>query len=623
MLEVRLGDCIDGMAALDAESVDAVVCDPPYGLGAQPPIEDVLRSWLAGEKWIPRGGGFMGAEWDAFVPDPAAWRECYRVLKPGGHLVAFAGTRTVDLVALGLRLAGFEIRDLLAYLFGSGFPKSLDVSKAIDAKLGAEREVVGERRIGRLAVAPGQGEDRSSVSVSVSASATPWAEQWEGFGTALKPAHEPIVLARKPLNGTVAENVLQHGTGALNIDATKIGTTGGIKSVPGSRPKPEGSTAFPGHASEVTDAGGRWPANVLLCHHESCRGWGAKRSGELCHPECPVRMMNEQSGESLSQGIAKWGDHDRGGRVYELPNVNEGKEIGYGDRGGAARFFYTAKAQRKERIAGVERSLHPTVKPVAVMRWLIRLVTPPGGLVLDPFTGSGTTGVAAVQEGFDFLGFEQDETYARQAAERIADHAFARGRKLTSPPPSGTTAPSTGNRDTRDPDNPEEGNGEQEGVRQAGGDRRAARGGRSAADQAGDRGGGEACPDEGQDSDGDGRGDDLHGREEGLADVRDRGARSGRARRSAAEREGGGAGGRVESGGDARDGRRPRRQRQERGEAGPKAEGQEPPEGDGIDATTTTDPRPGRDHVTVEAPAVSEGSAPTRERAPLEPTKED
>ena len=240
------GDCLEELKKLDENSVDAVITDPPYGLSNTKPtqVADVLAAWVTGEtEAVPaKRGGFMGKDWDSFVPPPAVWAECMRVLKPGGHMAVFAGARTQDLMGLSIRLAGFEIRDTLGWIYGSGFPKSMDVSKAIDKAAGVEREVVGRRvRLGDNTDYPTRGDSMfaGSETGNITAPASDAAKQWSGWGTALKPAIEPIILARKPLVGTVANNVLAHGVGGLNIDACRVPTTdrweaSGVQSAPGS-----------------------------------------------------------------------------------------------------------------------------------------------------------------------------------------------------------------------------------------------------------------------------------------------------------------------------------------------------------------------------------------------------
>lgn len=457
------GDSIEVLRDMDAESVDAVVTDPPYGLGNTSPkhVAECLRAWSEGETWQPSGRGFMGREWDAWVPPPELWREVLRVLKPGGHAIVFAGSRTQDLMSVSLRLAGFEVRDVIMWLYGSGFPKSLNVSKAIDKQrhdqsevyevtswiratrdergltnrminerfgvgdmarhwtdvppngkqpavppldqvpkllevLGVqwgevparvqhllvelnspsgqpaptwfEREVIGTRSAQTTTHAVSvNGESPEPVTLDLTASATDEARKWEGWGTALKPAYEPAILARKPLRGTVARCVLEHGTGAINVDASRVGE--------------------------------RFPANVVISEHVA---------------------------------------HELGER---------------------ARYFYTPKASKAEREAGLEgfekrrtgvldattdgpmktsagnerttkrANTHPTVKPIELMRYLVRMVTPPSGTVLDPFAGSGSTLCAAALEGFEHIGVEREEEYVAIARARVAHWTAERERE--------------------------------------------------------------------------------------------------------------------------------------------------------------------------------------------------
>ena len=375
------GDCLDVLATLPDASVDAVVTDPPYGIGF------MGKEWDSGKSFVERKAAkrntfdHVGGNHNPTSSADAArtrrvesarfgawceqWvTECLRVLKPGGHLLAFGGTRTWHRLAVAVEDAGFEIRDNLAWLYGSGFPKSLNL---VDES--------GERT---------------------------------GQGTALKPAFEPIVMARKPLAGTVAANVLEHGTGALNIDACRI--AGDVPSVPQPRyGVRDGITGFgsgEGRNGEMSSApGGRWPANVIL-------------------DESQAEALDEQSG-TLTSGSRKAGTHGlmgyMGADAAPMPEV-------VGDTGGASRFFYVAKVPKSERPV-VDGVAHPTVKPVSLMSWLVRLVTPPGGTVLEPFAGSGTTVEAAMREGFHVVAVEREADYlplilarisrenARQAAE--------------------------------------------------------------------------------------------------------------------------------------------------------------------------------------------------------------
>jgi site-specific DNA-methyltransferase (adenine-specific) len=384
---IHLGDCLDVLRTLPDASVDAVVTDPPYGLS------------------------FMGKRWDYDVPTVEVWAECLRVLKPGGHLLAFAGTRTQHRMAVRIEDAGFEIRDMIAWVYGSGFPKSLDVSKAIDRAAGAEREVVGSRKLtgtariiggqggataGRAADAYAEGETRDELSIT--APATPEAQQWSGWGTALKPALEPITVARKPLEGTVAANVLEHGTGGLNVDGCRVGTT---KDVPASVSKKAPANCYGKYpeAGETPGVGGhdpnlgRWPANLI---HDGC--------------DEVVGLFPQTTSGGFSGTIQRATNGPSKGN--ELERIREDRAP---DTGSAARFFYTAKCSKSDR----EGSDHPTMKPTDLMRYLCRLVTPPGGVVLDPFMGSGSTGKAAMLEGFGFIGIEREAAYHAIAERRI------------------------------------------------------------------------------------------------------------------------------------------------------------------------------------------------------------
>ncbi len=364
------GDCIEVMRGLPPESVDAVVTDPPYELG------------------------FMGKGWDAsgIAYRVDLWQEVLRVLKPGGHLLAFGGTRTAHRLACGIEDAGFEIRDSIAWMYGSGFPKSLDVSKAIDKGEGHWRGMAGEIASYKGAMSS-PNYDRTSKGDPI----TDVAKQWQGWGTALKPAHEPIVVARKPLIGSVAANVLAHGTGALNVDGCRIAgevpqVTQGLSASPSSwdhRTEPR--------QSQPHDAG-RWPANVIL-------------------DESQAAELDRQSGDvkgAVSNGNkAAYGDGPAG--IYCGPAE---QRPGYNDTGGASRFFYTAKANSSERPR-VGDVAHPTVKPLDLMQYLVRLVTPPGGTVLDPFAGSGTTAEACIIEGFRCITIELTAEYLPLIAQRL------------------------------------------------------------------------------------------------------------------------------------------------------------------------------------------------------------
>ena len=365
---VELGDCIDGMRAMPDDSVDSIVCDPPYGIG------------------------FMAAEWDASVPGAEWAAECLRVLKPGGHLIAFAATRTIHRLAVTIEDAGFEIRDTLHWCFWNSMPKSHPVSVYVDRILteGKARDVK-RKGIGNLNGRFGDASLNFESQAKQHSVKTDEAKRFAGWGTGLKTAIEPAVLARKPVQGTVAQNAIKYGTGAINIDACRfaegdpawVGPNGSVGSYPNGpqgnsfsvNMAPDGSRGQPWHPPD----GGRWPANLYYCKKPS------RKERERGCDGLPVAERHDVSNRDPdSAGV----DHPRSG------------------------------VRRK----GEFRNVHPTVKPVRLMRWLARLVTPSGGLVLDPFAGSGTAGIAAVLEGFDYIGFELKPEFHAIANARI-DHA--------------------------------------------------------------------------------------------------------------------------------------------------------------------------------------------------------
>jgi len=410
---LHIGNCIDFLSRHPEHSFDSIVTDPPYELG------------------------FMGKAWDStgIAYSTELWRQCLRVLKPGGHLLSFGGTRTYHRMACAIEDAGFEIRDQIMWVYGSGFPKSLNISKAIDKAAGAEREIIGESKYSQPAKSGHHGGltgdnivfTNERYTPLITASATAEAKQWEGWGTALKPAHEPIVMARKPLIGTVASNVLSHGTGGLNIDGCRVGT----ESI-STHHAPAGTFAG-GEIGRGSDTGsyanhqGRWPANFIHDGSEE------------------VLNLFPDLGKSQGGRIGKKSQS----AVSVVPAGRyEAGDPGYGDSGSAARFFYCAKASTSERNLGLDdlpdrrqdeddyeragttnprnrsqklrRNHHPTVKPLALMRHLVRLVTPRDGTVLDPFLGSGTTAVAAIHEGLGWAGCEANEEYAEIIRARVA-----------------------------------------------------------------------------------------------------------------------------------------------------------------------------------------------------------
>ena len=393
MPTLLLGNCLEKLAEMPDCSIDAIITDPPYGLS------------------------FMGKKWDYDVPSEDIWRECLRVLKPGGHLLAFAGTRTQHRMAVRIEDAGFEIRDMIAWVYGSGFPKSLDVSKAIDKASGAERKIISETKTNsggmahisktnaehgfRPAAYNGHSLDDSAKNcIQITAPATPEAQQWDGWGTALKPALEPITVARKPFKGTVAANVLAHGTGGLNVDGCRVWT----EVLPEQRAGQAQLGTFERGEMVTPERTGRWPANLIHDGSDEVVG---------LFPESKGQQGAISGKEPSGKTNAVYGE-------YQQRNESEPRN----DAGSAARFFYCAKTSKRERGEG---NNHPTVKPIALMRYLCRLVTPPSGTVLDPFMGSGSTGMAAEAEGFDFVGIELDPDYFAIAEQRIANsESFAR-----------------------------------------------------------------------------------------------------------------------------------------------------------------------------------------------------
>jgi DNA modification methylase len=410
------GDCLEILAALPESSVDSVVTDPPYHLTSI--VKRFGKDGSAPAQFGTDGAyarassGFMGKQWDggdiAFRVE--LWAQVLRVLRPGGHLVAFSGTRTYHRMACAIEDAGFEIRDQIGWAYGSGFPKSHDVSKGIDKAAGAEREVVGSKLglpgYSNAATEPnnvygdGFGNAAGSKVSDITAPATDAAKQWQGWGTALKPAWEPICLARKPLIGTVAANVLEHGVGALNIDGCRV-ETDEVKPKDAIRAAYSDFGTFEERGGSARSSGsganhnlGRWPANLI---HDGSEDVIA--AFPMSGPPC---------------GSAKKGDSQ--GWIAGSPAAQAGSNAAYvGDTGSAARFFYTAKADAEDRLG----SKHPTVKPLDLMQWLVRLVTPKGGMVLDPFAGTGTTGEAAWREGCRAILIEREAEYQADIARRM------------------------------------------------------------------------------------------------------------------------------------------------------------------------------------------------------------
>ena len=394
-MKLLLGDCLYKLKELEDNSVDSIVTDPPYGLSAAPNSGKTSK------------GGFMGKQWDYDVPSQEIWEECIRVLKPGGHLLAFAGSRTYHRMAVRIEDAGFEIRDQIMWVYGSGFPKSMNIGKGVDAyiKIGKSNpKALREIRMGDDYKPIGQKDYKKgrmfSSEIENDNTTQTIENEYKGWGTALKPAHEPIVMARKPLSEkTVVDNVLEWGTGGINIDESRISTDEDQR-----RPSKGGENGLNNTNTfkirertieEQPKHDGRFPANIIF-------------------DEEAGKLLDEQSGISKSTGGTGKIETNQ---IYGKYN----KRVSYynfGDIGGASRFFYCPKTSKKERNEGVDNN-HPTVKPTNLMLYLIRLVTPKGGTTLDPFMGSGSTGKAAIRGGFDFIGIEMEEEYFRIANARI------------------------------------------------------------------------------------------------------------------------------------------------------------------------------------------------------------
>ncbi len=542
-------NCLETMKRMPDNSVDSIVTDPPYGLGEAPDPYEVMKSWIEHGYHEVKGKGFMAKEWDAFVPQPVIWKECFRILKPGGHLLAFSSTRTQDWMTMALRFAGFEINTSIYWVFASGMPKGLNVSKAIDKKYGLEREVVGkytppngkEWNINQAADeeddgAPGTFTASGRRTLDITAPKHADANKWEGWNSQLKPAVEPITVARKPMIGNIVDNVLKYGTGTFNVDACRVGTrdtneSGWSKS--GSKTSENRSMTGKNYDRPPKDEVGlgRYPSNLIHDGSDDVIDlFPNTKSGAMKYSVGPydgtslTGMLRGRSGPDNQYGDEGSASrffycvatnkgrypsnliHDGSDDVTDLfPNTKSGKdrnpakesdssaftkkgirteEVNYGDEGSAARFYYCAKAGNSDRNEGLDefdlkskinttgvglgntlpscpihkkglpsgsshytcgcyqvydgeqdtrrklyQNIHSTVKPTSLMRYLCRLVTPVGGLVYDPFTGSGSTGKAAILEGFEFVGSELDPEYTDIANARLK-HALENKDRL-------------------------------------------------------------------------------------------------------------------------------------------------------------------------------------------------
>lgn len=415
------GDCRDVLPNMAPDSIDAIVTDPPYHLTTAKRFakDNINGKGIIATKVRNRADpyartahGFMGQAWDGgdVAFDPETWKHVYRVMKPGAHLIAFGGTRTYHRLATAIEDAGFEIRDAVMWHYGQGFPKSINIAKQIDKSKSKRSKVIGIRytvkRIqpGATVIKNGAwGKQDIPYHATIIEPVTPEGRKWNGYGTALKPATEILCLARKPLSEkTVVANVLKHGTGALNIDGCRIGTTKRVPSSLSTTPNKVYGKGLGGYRQTGKEGGhnpnvGRWPANV--CHDGS--------------DEVVSLFPNLKSGTAIQRN---GGGQRIGGKVvYSGSKGLIRPDIGYSDDGSAARFFYCAKANEKDRAG----SKHPTVKPLALLQWLIRLVTPENGIVLDPFAGTGTTAQAAVMENCFCVLVEQSAEYRADIIKRM------------------------------------------------------------------------------------------------------------------------------------------------------------------------------------------------------------
>jgi len=396
-VELINDDCIQALKQFPSNHFDSVVTDPPYGLSkiTQKTTSETLRSWLDGGGSTSSSKGFMDKDWDSFVPPPYLWMEVFRVLKHGGYALVFAAPRTMDLMGLSLRLAGFEIKDCIHWLFGSGFPKSQDIGRMIEKKQGVE-PVEFERYVdpetGKSYNTQGNYNStslvagRSETNQCKPIPSTKEGIKWDGYGLNLKPAYEPCILVQKPLDGGYVDNTLKHGVGGLNIDGCRIGVRNDFK--------------------------GRFPSNIII--DESVKDELDLQGGYV---------------KGCSEDVK--GSFRRGEHIHDFFSYKAGIRTPFeGDKqkgGGPSKFFYTSKTSRREREAGLTSgsrdqkriNIHPTVKPLDLMDYLCKLVTPKGGMILDPFMGSGSTGCSAKRQGFNFVGIERELEYFEIAKKRI------------------------------------------------------------------------------------------------------------------------------------------------------------------------------------------------------------
>ena len=453
------GSMLDMLEVIESNSIDSIVTDPPYGLTSITKRFGKEGSAPASTKnndgsFARLSKGFMGKEWDGsgIEYNIETWQKCYEVLKPGGYLLAFGGSRTFHRIACVIEDAGFEIRDTIMWLYGSGFPKSQNIGKMYDKKMGNEREIVGETKIGKTSLGDGSGWDTSQNMKDIKATGkidiTKGNSKFEGWGSALKPSFEPIIVARKPFKGSLVDNVIKNGVGGINIDECRVGTeTISIHNAPKGT-FAGGEYGRGSDTSSYRDSTGRFPANTILTYDETdfeevCGGFPNTKSngGKTSMPD--LRDVGKKSKKAIGIDKLSFG---------QVSNV-ERKERNYiapGDSGSAIRYFYCAKASKKDRDEGLDieesvitdgrkkpidnafnggetlrKNTHPTVKPTQLMQYLVRLVSPKGATILDPFNGSGSTGKAVMYENkernknYKYIGIELTEEYLPIAKARI------------------------------------------------------------------------------------------------------------------------------------------------------------------------------------------------------------
>jgi len=427
--------CLDALKTFPDNYFCSVVTDPPYGLSDEPDIADVMKHWIKGDSYDHKSKGFMGKSWDSFVPNPDVWKEVYRVLKPGGYALVFSGTRTLDLMSISLRFGGFKIVNTLMWIFGSGFPKSADISKQVDKKKGTYVKGQISPNSRNSGKSPSGCYNDTVQNKTLSNPQSDEAKLWMGYGSGLKPAYEPIIVAMKSLEGTYADNALKHGVAGFNIDGCRIETDEIISNHSRSSVSAKSKGKYGDSSAQEThqtigQQKGRFPSSIIL----------DEESGKILDKQVGIVKSGKMKAGQL-RNISK----GKGGYQGNFPDVATSKET-YGDEGGPSRFFYCAKASKSERNAGCEdlekittndgrkkdidnpyqrgktlrNNNHPTVKPISLIRYLCRLVKPPkGGVILDLYAGTATTGIACHKEDIAYVLIEKDRDYCGISKKRL------------------------------------------------------------------------------------------------------------------------------------------------------------------------------------------------------------